>query len=260
MSVAAPSQPTALTAEQVQEFQQNGFLILRQLASVERCAAIRELALSHLECGQEPVEFEADLAYPGAPASRSAQGGLTIRRLRAAYQRDPLLQAWAHESALTDKVSQLLGAPISLTLAHHNCIMSKYPDYGTATGWHRDIRYWSFEQPDLICTWLALGTESEHNGGLHFIPGSHACAIKPEQLDAVDFLITEHSDSAALLAKACTVTLEAGDVVLFHSKLFHAAGRNNSDTVKLSMVFAYHAQHNAPVPGSRSAQGGSVAI
>jgi phytanoyl-CoA hydroxylase len=42
-------------------------------------------------------------------------------------------------------------------------------------------------------------------------------------------------------------------VVLFHSGLFHAAGRNNSEQTKASVVFAYHGLSNQPLPGSRSA-------
>ena len=54
---------------------------------------------------------------------------------------------------------QLLREPVVLSLAHHNCVMTKHPDFGTATGWHRDIRYWSYTRPDLISVWLALDME-----------------------------------------------------------------------------------------------------
>jgi len=46
----------------------------------------------------------------------------------------------------------------------------------------------------------------------------------------------------ALFAQGMSLQLEQGDVVLFHSGLFHAAGRNDSDTVKASVVFAYHGE------------------
>jgi phytanoyl-CoA hydroxylase len=49
-------------------------------------------------------------------------------------------------------------------------------------------------------------------------------------------------------------------VVLFHSKLFHAAGRNDSDRMKASVVFAYRGASNPPVQGTRSAAAGEVAL
>ena len=46
---------------------------------------------------------------------------------------------------------------------------------------------------------------------------------------------------------------EAGDVLFFHCRLFHAAGMNLTDEVKLSAVFTCHAGDNQPIPGTRSA-------
>jgi phytanoyl-CoA hydroxylase len=54
--------------------------------------------------------------------------------------------------------------------------------------------------------------------------------------------------------------LQQGDVLLFHSGLFHSAGRNTGDKVKTSVVFAYHGESNAPVAGTRSAAAGNVLL
>jgi phytanoyl-CoA hydroxylase len=147
-----------------------------------------------------------------------------------------------------------------LTLAHHNCVMTKHPRYGTATGWHRDIRYWRFARNELVTVWLALGDERSENGALKVIPGSHRLDIKPEQLDPLDFLRPDSAENAALFAQGITPALHAGDVMLFHSGLFHAAGPNLEDEVKMSVAFAYRGSSNLPLPGSRSADGGDVLL
>ena len=55
--------------------------------------------------------------------------------------------------------------------------------------------------------------------------------------------------------------LEAGDVLFFHCRLFHAAGKNRSGEVKLSAVFTYHtAGSNRPIPGTRSDRYPSVPV
>ena len=59
---------------------------------------------------------------------------------------------------------------------------------------------------------------------------------------------------------AQTVELHAGDVLLFHCRLFHAAGRNTTEQVKLSPVFTYHRADNHPIPGTRSAAFPSIAV
>ena len=176
-----------------------------------------------------------------------------MRRLRAAWQRDEAYRLWASDERLVGMLEQLFDEPVCVTLAHHNCIMTKHPTYGTATGWHRDIRYWSFPRNDLISVWLALGPEDSNNGGLQFIPGSHRVTLQPGQMDELDFLRPDVAANEVLFAQGISVPIEQGDVVLFHSGLFHAAGKNNSDQLKSSVVFAYHGQSNAPLPGTRSA-------
>ena len=56
------------------------------------------------------------------------------------------------------------------------------------------------------------------------------------------------------------LALHRGDVLMFDSRLFHAAGRNDSEAVKLSVAFAYFGASNRPVAGTRSAEFGSVEL
>ncbi|MFY0663913.1 MAG: phytanoyl-CoA dioxygenase family protein [Natronospirillum sp.] len=253
-----PQTLTTLTSEQLLQFRKDGYLVLEGFAPSALCEEMHLVAQEHLAATIEPLEFEADVGYPGAPASLEAPGGHTVRRLRGAYQRHPSLRAWATHRPLVAVLRQLLQEPPCLTQAHHNCVMTKHPAFGTATDWHRDIRYWSFLKPDLVSVWLALGPENANNGGLKFIPGSHRLAIPPEQLDDMDFLRPDVEENQELFEQGMELNLQAGDVVLFHSGLFHAAGVNNSEVVKTSVVFAYHGHSNRPTAGTRSALSSTV--
>ncbi len=244
-----------LTQQQLEQFRQDGYLVFRGMAAPAICEQMLAVTQRHLREAVAPLEYEAEVGYPGAPDSLDAPGGRTVRRLRRAYGRDQVFRTWAQDSRLLTKLNQLLGEPACLTQAHHNCVMTKHPNFGTATSWHRDIRYWSFTRPDLISVWLALGPEFAGNGGLQFIPASHRMQIEPDQLDGLDFLRPDLAQNQALFKQGIGLELQQGDVVFFHSGLFHAAGRNNSDTVKTSVVFAYRGQSNLPIPGSRSAAG-----
>ncbi|HYD78920.1 MAG TPA: phytanoyl-CoA dioxygenase family protein [Paucimonas sp.] len=249
-----------LSQQEMRQFEQDGYLVFRQLAARAECEEMRSVATAHVQDATPPVEYEAEVGYPGAPRSLDAPGGRTIRRLRAAYHRHPVFAGWARDPRLVQRLAQLFGEDIVLTLAHHNCVMTKHPDFGTATGWHRDIRYWSFAQPDLISVWLALGGETAGNGALKVIPGSHRLALAPGQLDELDFLRPDVEANQPLFAQGITLELQQGDVVFFHSRLFHAAGRNGSDRVKMSLVFAYHGHSNHPLAGSKSAAAGEVEL
>jgi phytanoyl-CoA hydroxylase len=250
----------SLDLNQIQQFRRDGYLLLRGMVPASQCDRMRAVTQDHLQRAVSPIEFEAEVGYAGAPSSLDAPGGKTARRLRDAYHRAPIFRGWAEAPELVGMLSQLLEEEVCLVLAHHNCIMTKHPDYGTATGWHRDIRYWSFLRNELITVWLALGEETQENGGLQLIPASHRLMVQPEQLDKLDFLRPDLPQNKALFAQGVTPALKQGDVVLFHSGLFHAAHRNGTNEVKMSVAFAYRGKSNLPLPGTRSAAAGDVLL
>jgi phytanoyl-CoA hydroxylase len=240
------------SAEEVQQFQKSGFVIARGLADPEICRQMMDCTRATLAAPFGPVEYEADLHYPGAPGSRAAVGGDTIRRLKEIHGRHPVFTQFVSQPALVLRLQQLLGPQVVMPLAHHNCVMTKQPRYSSETGWHQDIRYWSFERPELVSVWLALGRESPENGCLYVIPGTHALPISRDRLDEALFLRTELAENAALVAQKVPAELEPGDALFFHCRTFHAAGRNRTDQTKYSVVFTFRPADNPPQPGTRS--------
>ena len=239
--------------EQVQALREQGFVVVPGLVSPERCAALKARAVQQLREAAQPVEYEADLRYPGAPDSKHAPGGHTVRRLLDAYARDALMREWAGSPEVRGWMELYFGETPHLSRAHHNCMMTKHPAYGSLTGWHRDARYWSFERDDLVSTWLALGPEFVENGALWFVPRSHDMTFTSERFDAEKFFRADLPENEAIIATAVSPKLETGDVVFFHCNTLHSAGRNQTNEVKFSLVFTYHGASNVPLPGTRSA-------
>ncbi len=241
-------------SNQIDEFNQQGFIIVPGLADEELCQQMTDLVVESLDPPLAPLEYETDVQYPGSPADRLSPGGDTPRRLLHAYTRDKVFRDWATSPAVVDRVRQLIGSEqLELSQNHHNCIMTKHPGYSSATLWHQDIRYWLFDQPQLVSVWLALGEEYESNGGMQMIPGTHTEDLDRGFYDAAYFLRTDLPENQALISSAVSATLHKGDVLFFHCKTLHAAGRNQTDQIKLSVVFTYHDRNNQPIQGSRSA-------
>ena len=182
------------------------------------------------------------------------KGGRTIRRLRQAFSRDPVFSKLVKESFLLNRLQQLLGPQVVMPLAHHNCVMTKHPEYSSDTGWHQDIRFWSFAEPNLVNTWVALGDETLTNGCLRLLPGSHRMTFDRHQQDENLFFREDLPQNQELLDSAVSAELSAGDVLFFHAKCFHAATRNYSDKTKYSAVFTFRSLDNPPLTGSRSAE------
>jgi phytanoyl-CoA hydroxylase len=241
------------SAGELAQFENDGYVVVRGLADKVSGAAMLAEAKQGLAAAAPPLEYEADTGYPGAPASRDAPGGRTVRRLLQAYARGATFARWQTAPALAVRLRQLLGPRVELSQAHHNCVMTKNPGHSSVTHWHQDIRYWSFQRPELVSVWTALVREHTGNGCLSVLPGSHRMTFSPERFDGELFLRPEHTANQALIATQCTVELEARDVLFFHCRLLHAAGDNRSSDAKFSLVSTYHAGDNRPSAGSRSA-------
>lgn len=249
--IALPS--LSFSQAEILRFNELGYAILRNICEphlVERMIAVTEYGLQNLV---EPIEFEADLRYPGAPESVGSDGGKTVRRLKQALSRDYVFTEWVQHPALILRLRQLLGEPVVCPLAHHNCIMTKEPRFSSDTGWHQDLRYWSFARPELISVWLALGPERKENGCLQLVPGSHRETFAPGCFDKDLFFRSDLPENQTVLNDRVLAELNPGDVLFFHAKTLHAATRNFSQQTKYSVVFTFRAEDNPPTPGTRSA-------
>jgi phytanoyl-CoA hydroxylase len=240
-------------SDQAAQLRDAGYVVVPRFVPADGLAQLNERALAQLAARAEPLEFEADLQYPGAPPSRTAIGGETVRRLLDAYRRDPVFAQWATAPRVREWMEGYFGEGVLMSRVHHNCLMSKHPRYGSLTNWHRDIRYWSFEREDLVSMWLALGFEEVENGALWFVPGSHRMVFSADRFDEAKFFRVDLADGAKIAAAAASPGLEPGDAVFFHCNTLHSAGKNLSDAVKFSLVYTYHGRSNAPRPGTRSA-------
>ncbi len=246
--------PSLFSADEVAAFQRDGYIIAPKLADRAQCEAMVGLVRASLTPPLAPLEFETDVQYPGSPSDRLSPGGDTPRRLLNAYTRDPLFRHWALSPEVCGRVRQLMGAKqVVMSQTHHNCIMTKHPGFSSATLWHQDIRYWLFDQPTLISVWLALGDERRENGGMMVIPGSHTIDFGRGRFDAAFFFRTDLNANRKLVDSAISADLKQGDTLFFHCRTLHAAGQNDTNEVKLSLVFTYHDRKNQAIAGSRSA-------
>ena len=58
-----------LSAVQTTQFHLDGFLVLRGVVPATICDLMQAITEAHLASTVEPVEFEAEVGYPGAPVS-----------------------------------------------------------------------------------------------------------------------------------------------------------------------------------------------
>lgn len=235
-----------LTQEQLDEFNTNGFLIIKNFADSKLCDEILEKAKEHLVRKQAPIESEQE--YMNIESDQF----ITVRRLRQVYDREPVFKEWMENEKIRPILKQVLQDTPVLTLAHHNSIMTKLPHDSTRTFWHQDRRYWNFENDNLISVWLSLDDEFLDNGLLEFIPKSHKMSFDKTNFDSASNFLDENESNKKLIKTKTHQNLEKGDIVLFHCKTLHHASKNNTDKAKISFVYTVRGEKNRPLKNTRS--------
>jgi len=248
-----------LTDAQIEFFNTQGYLHLKQYANKAFCDDIAAIAQIHRRRAIAPLESEEEYATKDTQARRDTDGialdahnNQTIRRLRQVYSRDTLFRQWMHHADIAAMLEQIMQEPPYLTLAHHNSIMTKAAAHSTQTRWHQDIRYWDFDRSDLVSVWLALDSEDSHNGALEFIPQSHTVDFEPEAFDDRLYFKEDRAENQAFIDSKVSLTLQKGDVVFFHCKLLHRANKNITQKDKYSFVYTVKPASTQALKGSRS--------
>lgn len=233
-----------LTQEQIDQFNHDGFLILRKFASQNLCDDILKAAQKHIQNLVEPIESEQEYLELNS-------SDITLRRLRQVYDREEIFKEWMTNKEIRPMLKQLLGETPVLTLAHHNSIMTKTAQTSSKTCWHQDKRYWHYKDDNLLSVWLALDSEYLENGLLEFIPQTHTMHFTPDQFDErTCFMECEKNDP--IIKNRIHTNLEKGDIVFFHCKTLHYASKNYTDKPKISFVYTVKGISTQPIKGSRS--------
>jgi phytanoyl-CoA hydroxylase len=251
-----------LTNDELEQFNNNGFLLIRNFANPKECEVILDVAKAHLKHQIEPIETEVGYSMKSQEYRTEVSNynsienskEITVRRLRQVYTRDIVFKNWMENKKIRPILKQVLEDDVVLTLAHHNSIMTKMPFSSTETSWHQDRRYWSYDDDNLVSVWLALGEENSKNGVLEFIPKSHKIEFLDEQFGDKEYFNTEHPKNMSLIETKQSFSLNQGDVVLFHSKLLHRANENRTLSPKLSFVYTVKGKSVNVIKNSRSAQ------
>lgn len=214
----------ALTADQVDQYQRDGFLFPLEVFDKNRVAAI----LDELEQARV-VAHEKGLESEIAKLLRASTHYLL-----------PFVSELARSLQLLDRVESILGPNILLWSAEF-FIKGAHTD--KIVSWHQDLTYWGLgETNDELTAWLALSDVNVESGCMQFVAGSHHQQILPHR-DTFDTtnLLSRGQELAVDVADedAVDVVLSPGQVSFHHGRMFHASGPNCSahDRIGLALRF-----------------------
>lgn len=146
------SAPSRLTAEEVDHYRREGYLLFnRPVLPEKRFAALKqcfENLLRELPAGERPESMDVP------------------------HFLHPELFAWAFDPAVLQIVEPILGPDLALFSTHFIC---KPQGNGKRVPWHEDSAYWKDQiNPMEVCTvWFALDPSTRLNGCMMVIPRTH---------------------------------------------------------------------------------------
>jgi phytanoyl-CoA hydroxylase len=246
-----------LSADQLEAYRRDGFLVLPDFASPERCLALRErameLAREHVPPPEQATVFTADGGAAHAAARYFLDSGEAIRcffekdafdgagRLKAdAHQSlnklghamhdlDPVFDAFSRTPGLA-AVAADLGMREPLLL--QSMYIFKQPRIGGEVVCHTDHSYLWTEPPSVVGFWFAIDDATTENGCMWALPGGHRLPVKARsRLNAARTATELEVLDPAPYPSEGLVPLEAkrGTLVLLHGALPHLSGPNRSD-------------------------------
>lgn len=224
-----------LNKSQVDLFNKDGFLIVKNFLNAEEVQKLLDIALEDAVMSKNSYDLN-DKSGKKTKLALWFTPGNDVYGLLTRSER------------IVNSVNQLLDgdAPVC---HYHSKLMQKEPKVGGAWEWHQDYGYWYKNQylfpNQMISVMTAITQATKENGCLQVIRGSHKMGriehgFAGEQVGASQLYV----DLALKTMELVYVELEPGDTLFFHSNILHRSEANLSDKSRWSLISAYNRQSN----------------
>lgn len=240
---SAPDDHYPLNAEQIANYQQQGYLTLPELVSEQELRLLEGTFQRFIE-GKVPG-MGRDFCDMSGPYGRALEDFNLINAvLPRVYDPSLIDNVFERRAALIAR--QLIGDDITLD---YDQFLAKRPRRaGAVFAWHQDLGYWPTGTPDtrtVTCS-LALDDATLENGCLQVVPGSHRePELRPHRPSA-------WSSSPELREEAHTLTVELqpsdrvvplpvrrGSITVHNERIVHGSPGNTTDGWRRTYVVAF---------------------
>jgi non-haem Fe2+, alpha-ketoglutarate-dependent halogenase len=210
--------PKALTPEQIDGFNRNGYVTPLSIYSPDEILAIR-------------TYFDDLLA-------RVVQAGGDSYSISSAHMKHGPVFDILTNPKIVDYVSDLLGDDVIGWGSHFFC---KMPGDGKSVAWHQDASYWPLSPSKAVTVWLAIDDADEENACMKFISGSHHfghMTYRPSSSDDHNVL-NQTIDNPEQFGTVVWNPLPAGSASIHADLLLHGSEVNRSDRRRCALTLRY---------------------
>jgi phytanoyl-CoA hydroxylase len=245
-----------LTQEQIDFFNENGFLRIPQLFNEDEINALSD------DLDKLIQDWSiTDQGWTGPWRAAYFDENLDKKvKLTAMHDLHLYSSAWARgvtHPKLAKALSQLLNSSVEL---HHSTMHIKPPETGHPFPMHQDYPFYEHADGRYIDALVHLDDTFHENGEIRFLAGSHKLGKLPHVLKNPDGTpCTPHLPFAEYkLEDTVPVPAKRGDVVLFHLYCIHGSYINQTKEPRRMVRVGYRDPHNDQLSGQSAGRPGII--
>lgn len=244
-----------LTSVQMQEFEEQGFVRLGQVATGAEVEAMRRRidAIMLGEAPRDGIWFQLDQSQGSYETLKVGNGGfagpsLNYRKIQG-LENDPVFSAYLRHPTFRDLTRRLIGANVTVFRA---MFMNKPALGGTVLPYHQDGgTQWELSQDPFVTVWTALDPSTVASGCVQVIPGSHRLGL----LSARGHTITAAQEAEyAPDDRSLYLEAQTGEVLLLHNYLLHRSAVNHTAGPRRAFSVCYMDAATTSAAGARPLQ------
>ena len=236
--------PEALTQTQIEQYRQDGYLLLERRVPDDIMDAVRgeitrfEGLARGMTASDERIDLE-DSHRPDAPR---------IRRVKRPDTQSDVISDLMRSDHILAPVRDLIGPNLRLQTTKLNM---KSAGYGAAVEWHQDWAFYPYTNDDVLAVGLIVDDMTPENGPLMVFPGTHRQGVYNHHHNGVFAGALDLEAEGLNMADAVPLMGPAGSISIHHARIVHGSALNTSTRDRRIIFFEMMAADAFPISGSR---------
>ena len=221
--------PYALSDDARRDFERDGHVLLRHVASPEEVAAYR------------PVIREATFGYTveKRPLNERDTYGRAFIQVPDIWKKEPAVAGFTLARRFARIAAELLG--VAAVRLYHDQALFKEPG-GGPTPWHQDQYYWPLDSDRTVTMWMPLVDLAADMGGMEFGSGTQRRpALAELAISDESEAFFERMAASGEFPVTKPVPMAAGDATFHAGWTLHRAMPNTSNQLREVMTIIFFA-------------------
>ena len=222
----ALAKPYRLTNEQIDFYQQNRYIKLKQVFDASTLSFFNDAISKRVALMNNEVK----------PLEERSTYGKAFLQLFNLWREDDVVKEFVFSKRLAKIAADLMQTD-GVRIYHDQALFKE--GGGGITPWHADQYYWPLETDRTVTAWIPLQATPLELGPLEFSAGSH------QIVEGRDLEISDESEAA--IQQKLRVTdfkhviepFDAGEVSFHSGWVFHRAGANTTEQMRKVMTVIY---------------------